>query len=206
MCLCSLKKESDPELDPDPDQLVRGTYGSGDPEQDPCQNVTDSQHCNYVFITSISPPPPPSSQPSVEPPLPSPEPFFCSPHYLYFHVILFMSFLPFSWSTWSVLKSCWIWAPRSRFTMSQVSFFRRFMNSTFAPGLNLDPPKVHVPDRGCETKFLTFFSILFLKVVKVLPENTRYVPGLAIKKSCPKKQKTTSKKPLRNVFLLFFEK
>ncbi len=124
-----------------------------------------------------------------------------------------MSFLQFgylcySWSTWSVLKGCWIWAPRSRFTMWQVSFFRRFMNSTFAPGLNLDPPKVPVPDRGCVTEFVMFFSILFLKVGGEAP-SWKYkvsVPWLAIKKSCPKKQKTTSKskKTTSECFLFFF--
>ncbi len=36
--LKSLKTESDPELDPDPDPLVRGT------DPDPHKNVTDHQH------------------------------------------------------------------------------------------------------------------------------------------------------------------
>ena len=45
-----------------------------------------------------------------------------------------------------------------------AALFGDFMNSTFFPGLNLDPPKVPVPDRGCVTEFVMFFSILFLKV------------------------------------------
>ncbi len=36
------RKESDPELDPDPDPLVRGTA------PDPHQNVTDPQHCLHI--------------------------------------------------------------------------------------------------------------------------------------------------------------
>ncbi len=39
--LQSMKKESDPELDPDPDPLARVT--------DPHQNVTDPQYCNFYY-------------------------------------------------------------------------------------------------------------------------------------------------------------
>jgi hypothetical protein len=38
--LKSLRKKSDPELDPEPDPLVRGK----DTDPDPRQNVTDPQH------------------------------------------------------------------------------------------------------------------------------------------------------------------
>jgi hypothetical protein len=41
--LTSLKKESDPVLDPEPDPDLQ-RYGSGDP--DPSQIVTDPQHCS----------------------------------------------------------------------------------------------------------------------------------------------------------------
>jgi hypothetical protein len=44
-------KESDQELDPDPDPLVRGTglkYSSPDPHQ----NIMDPQHCSRCTLTT----------------------------------------------------------------------------------------------------------------------------------------------------------
>ncbi len=39
-------------MDPDPDPLVRGRYGSGDP--DPHQNVMDPKHWKKLEVTSKS--------------------------------------------------------------------------------------------------------------------------------------------------------
>ncbi len=48
--------DPDPDLDPDsdldPDPLVSGRYGSGDPDQDSHQHVTDAQHC-FVLLLRI---------------------------------------------------------------------------------------------------------------------------------------------------------